>query len=43
VWAMSVVVAEHEKKFDPAEEFGTLRKFRKLVQGDTALSFYRHS
>jgi 16S rRNA (guanine(966)-N(2))-methyltransferase RsmD len=41
VWAMSVVVAEHEKKFDPGEEIGPLRRFRKLVQGDSALSFYR--
>lgn len=41
IWAMSVVIAEHEKKFDPGEEFGSLRRFRKLVQGDAALSFYR--
>ena len=41
IWAMSVVVAEHEKKFDPGEEFGELRRFRQLVQGSTALSFYR--
>jgi 16S rRNA (guanine(966)-N(2))-methyltransferase RsmD len=41
VWAMSVVIAEHEKKFDPGEEFGPLRRFRKLVQGSAALSFYR--
>lgn len=41
VWAMSMVIAEHEKKFDPGEEFGPLRRFRKLVQGDAALSFYR--
>jgi hypothetical protein len=41
VWAMSIVIAEHEKKFDPGEEFGQLRRFRKLVQGDVALSFYR--
>ena len=41
VWAMSMVVAEHEKKFDPGEEFGSLRRFRKLVQGSAALSFYR--
>ncbi|HEY6338649.1 MAG TPA: 16S rRNA (guanine(966)-N(2))-methyltransferase RsmD [Candidatus Sulfotelmatobacter sp.] len=41
IWAMSVVIAEHEKRFDPGEEFGTLRRFRKLVQGDAALSFYR--
>ena len=41
VWAMSMVIAEHEKKFDPGGEFGPLRKFRTLVQGDAALSFYR--
>ncbi|HKH98076.1 MAG TPA: 16S rRNA (guanine(966)-N(2))-methyltransferase RsmD [Candidatus Sulfotelmatobacter sp.] len=41
VWAMSMVIAEHEKKFDPGEEFGQLRRFRKLVQGSAALSFYR--
>jgi 16S rRNA (guanine966-N2)-methyltransferase len=40
VWAMSVVVTEHEKKFDPGEEIGPLKRFRKLVQGDSALSFY---
>ncbi|MFZ0865693.1 MAG: 16S rRNA (guanine(966)-N(2))-methyltransferase RsmD [Candidatus Sulfotelmatobacter sp.] len=41
VWAMSLVVAEHEKKFDPGDEFGSLRRTRKLMQGNTALSFYR--
>jgi 16S rRNA (guanine(966)-N(2))-methyltransferase RsmD len=41
LWAMSMVIAEHEKRFDPGEEFGPLRKFRKLIQGDAALSFYR--
>ena len=41
VWAMSVVIAEHEKRFDPGDEFGTLRRFRLLAQGSTALSFYR--
>ena len=41
IWAMSVVIAEHEKKFDPGEEFGALRRFRLLVQGSIALSFYR--
>jgi 16S rRNA (guanine966-N2)-methyltransferase len=43
VWAMSVVIAEHEKKFDPGEEFGHLRRFRHLAQGSAALSFYRMS
>jgi 16S rRNA (guanine(966)-N(2))-methyltransferase RsmD len=41
VWAMSMVIAEHDKKFDPGEEFGPLRRFRWLVQGDAVLSFYR--
>lgn len=41
IWAMTVVVAEHEKKFDPGEEFGPLRRFRHLAQGSAALSFYR--
>jgi 16S rRNA (guanine(966)-N(2))-methyltransferase RsmD len=41
IWAMSVVIAEHEKKFDPGEEFGPLRRFRLLAQGGIALSFYR--
>jgi 16S rRNA (guanine(966)-N(2))-methyltransferase RsmD len=41
VWAMSLVVAEHEKKFDPGSEFGSLRRIRKLVQGNSVLSFYR--
>ena len=37
----SVVVVEHEKKFDPGQDFGSLRRFRRLVQGDAVLSFYR--
>lgn len=37
----SLVIAEHEKRFDPGELFGELRRYRKLVQGDVALSFYR--
>ncbi|MGO8796508.1 MAG: 16S rRNA (guanine(966)-N(2))-methyltransferase RsmD [Candidatus Sulfotelmatobacter sp.] len=41
VWAMTLVVAEHEKRFDPGADFGALRRIRKLVQGDSALSFYR--
>jgi 16S rRNA (guanine966-N2)-methyltransferase len=41
LWAMSVVIAEHEKQFDPGDEFGPLVRFRKLVQGSAALSFYR--
>jgi 16S rRNA (guanine966-N2)-methyltransferase len=41
VWAMSLVIAEHEKKFDPGSEFKSLVRVRKLIQGNAALSFYR--
>lgn len=41
VWAMSLVIAEHEKSFDLGDEFGPLRRIRKLTQGRTSLSFYR--
>jgi 16S rRNA (guanine966-N2)-methyltransferase len=41
VWAMSLVIAEHEKKFDPGDQFGSLRRIRTLSQGNTSLSFYR--
>jgi len=37
----SVAIAEHAKRFDPGEGSGELRRYRKLVQGDAALSFYR--
>jgi len=40
VTANSLVIAEHDKRFDPGEEFGLLRRYRKLVQGDAGLSFY---
>lgn len=39
--ASALVIAEHEKKFDPGEEFAPLRRFRQLAQGSTSLSFYR--
>jgi len=35
-----IVIAEHEKRFDAGEAFGELRRYRRLVQGDAALSFY---
>ncbi len=37
-----VVFAEHQRKLDPGEIFGSLRRYRKLEQGDTVLSFYRN-
>lgn len=38
-----IVIAEHTKRFDPGGVFGSLRRYRKLEQGDGALSFYQMS
>ena len=35
-----LVIAEHDKHFDPGDEFGSLRRHRTLRQGDAVLSFY---
>ena len=37
----ALIIAEHEKRFDPGEQFGNLQRSGKLEQGDSALSFYR--
>ncbi len=39
----SIVIAEHDKRRDPGERFGSLTRFRILEQGDSTLSFYRLS
>ncbi len=39
----TVIIAEHDRRFDPGEEFAKLRRYRKLEQGDAVLSFYRHA
>jgi 16S rRNA (guanine(966)-N(2))-methyltransferase RsmD len=36
----SLVIAEHDKHFDPGEIFGELHRRRVLRQGDAVLSFY---
>lgn len=41
VSADTVVIAEHDKHFDPGEKFGALQRYRKLDQRDAVLSFYR--
>ena len=41
--AESVVIAEHEKRFDPGSAFGPLARYRVLKQGDAALSFFKLS
>jgi 16S rRNA (guanine966-N2)-methyltransferase len=37
----TVVVAEHDKRFDPGDGAAPLQRYRKLEQGDAVLSFYR--
>ena len=37
----SVVIAEHDKHFDPGGKYGALERYRELRQGDAVLSFYR--
>lgn len=37
----AVVIAEHDKRFDPGEGVGEVRRYRTLVKGDAGLSFYR--
>lgn len=37
----TVVIAEHERHFDPGEAFGKLHRYRKLEQGDAVLGFYQ--
>lgn len=39
----SLLIAEHDKRFDPGERVGTLERTRVLQQGDAALSFYKNS
>lgn len=37
----AVVIAEHSRKMKPGQEYGRLESYRKLEQGDAALSFYK--
>ena len=37
----AIVIAEHDKRFDPGDGSGGLQRYRTLKQGDAALSFYR--
>ena len=39
----AVVVVEHRKQRQLPDEFGLLRRYRELKQGDSVLSFYRSS
>lgn len=37
----AIVVAEHAKRYELAEHYGSLHRYRTLLQGDAGLSFYR--
>jgi 16S rRNA (guanine(966)-N(2))-methyltransferase RsmD len=37
----ALIIAEHEKRFDPGENVGDLQRIRRLLQGSAGLSFYR--
>jgi len=39
--ANGIVIAEHDKRFDPGAEFAALKRYRELKQGDAVLSFYK--
>jgi 16S rRNA (guanine966-N2)-methyltransferase len=39
----TLVIAEHQKNFDPGAVVASLRCFRRLQQGDAVLSFYKNS
>lgn len=39
--AGTIVIAEHDKHFDPGDKIGSLGRYRTLKQGDAVLSFYR--
>lgn len=41
VKSQAIVIAEHDRRFDPGEGSERLRRYRKLSQGDAVLSFYR--
>jgi len=37
----TAVIAEHSSRVDPGAAFGSLQRYRRLDQGDAALSFFR--
>jgi 16S rRNA (guanine966-N2)-methyltransferase len=36
-----LVIAQHSRRFQPQEEYGRLRRYREIKQGDNVLSFYQ--
>jgi 16S rRNA (guanine966-N2)-methyltransferase len=39
----AIVIAEHDKHFDPGDAVASLSRYRTLKQGDAVLSFYRQA
>jgi 16S rRNA (guanine966-N2)-methyltransferase len=39
----TILIVEHQKKFDPGDQVASLQRYRLLKQGDAALSFYRRA
>jgi 16S rRNA (guanine(966)-N(2))-methyltransferase RsmD len=39
----AIAIAEHDKRFDPENNYGFLKRHRTLKQGDSVLSFYQLS
>jgi 16S rRNA (guanine(966)-N(2))-methyltransferase RsmD len=38
-----LVIAQHDSRYDPGENYGSLDRYRTVKQGDNTLSFYRLS
>jgi 16S rRNA (guanine(966)-N(2))-methyltransferase RsmD len=39
----ALLIAEHDKRFDPGEQFGEMQRFHTRLQGEAGLSFYRRA
>lgn len=41
IWPEAIVIVEHHKKKELPDEFGPLKRYRMLKQGDSVLSFFK--
>jgi 16S rRNA (guanine(966)-N(2))-methyltransferase RsmD len=39
----TIVIAEHEKKFELGQQYGSLVRYRTILQGDAGISLYRQA
>jgi 16S rRNA (guanine(966)-N(2))-methyltransferase RsmD len=37
----TIVIAEHEKRFEPEQQYASLARYRTILQGDAGISLYR--